>query len=98
MQVPVLKSVLQKSVRRRRPLPAVRVAMELADKSLDDLLRRLPIIMLEDSMLHPDLPLLVWLMVASSKVSCTSFSLRLSQLFVFFVLLRSFSTRVVLFF
>jgi len=41
--------------------------MELADKSLGDLLRRLPIIVLEDSTLHPDFPLLVWLMVAQSK-------------------------------
>jgi hypothetical protein len=43
--------------------------MELADKSMGDLLRRLPIIMLEDSMLHPDLPFIVWLMIAISKVS-----------------------------
>lgn len=64
----MLKSILQKSIRRRRPLPAVRVAMELVDKALGELLRRLPIIILEDSMLHPDLPLLVWLMVAESKV------------------------------
>lgn len=41
--------------------------MELADKSLGDLLRRLPIIILEDSTLHPRFPLLVWLMMASSK-------------------------------
>lgn len=64
----MLKSILQKSIRRRQPLPAVRVAMELMDKALGELLRRLPIIILEDSMLHPDLPLLVWLMVAESKV------------------------------
>ena len=65
----MLKSILQKSVRRRRPLPAVRVAMELMDKAMGELLRRLPIIMLEDSTLHPELPLLVWVMVADSKVS-----------------------------
>jgi hypothetical protein len=41
--------------------------MELADKSLDDLLRRLPVIILEDSTLHPDYPFLVWLMMAISK-------------------------------
>ena len=69
MKVPVLKSVLQKSIRRRRPLPAVRVAMELADKSWGDLIRRLPIIILEDSILHHDFPLLIWLMVADSKAS-----------------------------
>lgn len=63
-----LKSILQKSIRRRAPLPSVRVAMELADKSFGDLIRRLPIIMLEDSFLHEDIGLLVWLMAAESKV------------------------------
>jgi len=67
LSVPVLKSILQKSVRRRRPLPAVRVAMELMDKATGEILRRLPIIILEDSSLHPDFPLLVWTMVAESK-------------------------------
>jgi hypothetical protein len=67
LSVPVLKSILQKSIRRRRPLPSVKVAMELADKSLGELLRRLPIIVLEDSILHPDFDLLVWLMMAHSK-------------------------------
>jgi hypothetical protein len=67
LSVPVLKSILQKSIRRRKPLPSVRVAMELADKSLGDLLRRLPVIVVEDSTLHSDLPLLVWLMIAASK-------------------------------
>lgn len=67
LSVPVLKSVLQKSVRRRKPLPSVRVAMELADKSLSDLLRRLSIIAVEDSTVHPDVPLMVWLMMAVSK-------------------------------
>jgi len=67
LSVPVLKSILQKGIRRRKPLPSVRVASELADKSLGDLLRRLPIIVLEDSTLHPGLPFLVWLMIAVSK-------------------------------
>jgi hypothetical protein len=67
LSVPVLKSILQKSVRRRRPLPAVRVAMELGDKALGALLRRLSIIMFEDSVLHPDFPFLMWVMVAQTK-------------------------------
>jgi hypothetical protein len=67
LSIPVLKSILQKSVRRRRPLPTIRVAMEIVDKALGELLRRLPIIILEDSTLHPDLPLLCWLMAAESK-------------------------------
>ncbi len=40
VQVSQLKSCLQKSIRRRAPLPAVRVAMELADKSWSDFVRR----------------------------------------------------------
>ncbi|KAL3776125.1 hypothetical protein HJC23_011447, partial [Cyclotella cryptica] len=67
LSVAQLKSILQKSIRRRAPLPSVRVAMELADKSLGDLLRRLPVIILEDSFLHQDIGLIVWLMVAESK-------------------------------
>ena len=67
LSVPVLKSILQKAIRRRRPLPAVRVAMEIADKSLGELLRRLPIIVLEDSTLHPDFNFLMWIMMAHSK-------------------------------
>lgn len=67
LSVPVLKSILQKSVRRRRPLPATRVAMELIDKALGPFLRRMPIIILEDSTLHPDFSLLCWLMAAESK-------------------------------
>ena len=67
LSVPVLKSILQKLIRRRRPLPATRVAMELMDKALGEVLRRMPIIILEDSTLHPDFPLLCWLMAAESK-------------------------------
>jgi hypothetical protein len=46
--------------------------MELADRSFSDLIRRLPIIILEDSFLHEDFDLLVWLMVAESKVNTRS--------------------------
>lgn len=67
LSVPVLKSILQKAIRRRKPLPAVRTAMELADKAWGELLRRLPVIIMEDSTLHPDVPLLVWLMMADAK-------------------------------
>ncbi|KAL7576622.1 hypothetical protein ACA910_005560 [Epithemia clementina (nom. ined.)] len=76
LSVPVLKSMLQKSIRRRRPLPSVRIAMELADKSTGDLLRRLPVIVLEDSTLHPDYAFLVWLLMAHSYCSscCSSSS------------------------
>ena len=67
LSVPVLKSILQKGIRRRKPLPSVRVASEIVDKNLNELLRRLPIIILEDSTMHPEFPFLVWLMMAVSK-------------------------------
>ena len=63
-----LKSCLQKSTRRREGEQAVRVAMELIDRAYDQFIRRMPIIILEDSALHPDFGLLVWLMIAESKV------------------------------
>jgi hypothetical protein len=86
----VLKSILQKSVRRRRPLPAVRVAMELMDKATGEILRRLPIIILEDSSLHPDFPLLVWTMVAESKVCSFVLSLLSNCFFQFDCLAMTF--------
>jgi hypothetical protein len=67
LSVPVLKSILQKSIRRRKPIPSVHVAMEIIDKACEALFRRLPIIILEDSTLHPNFNLLVWLMIACSK-------------------------------
>ena len=67
LSVPVLKSILQKSIRRRKPLPSIRIASELIDKSLGDILRRLPIIILEDSTYHPKFPFLIWLMISVSK-------------------------------
>lgn len=48
-------------------MPSVRIAMELIDKSYGDFIRRLPIIILEDSILHPKFPFLVWNMVSYSK-------------------------------
>ncbi|KAG5189367.1 hypothetical protein JKP88DRAFT_177055 [Tribonema minus] len=54
-------------MRRGRGEGAVRCAAELAMKSFADLVRRLGIICLEDSVLHPALPLLTWLMAAAGK-------------------------------
>jgi hypothetical protein len=66
----VLKSALQKNVRLCRPGPAVRVALALLkhpDRGADELLRRLPVICLEDALLHPALPLVAWLGMARPK-------------------------------
>jgi hypothetical protein len=67
-----LKSALQKNVRRGRPDEAVRCAAAMAlgagyPEGLNQLLRRLIIIVLEDCILHPALPCLVWLLLAVAK-------------------------------
>eukprot|EP00177_Eucheuma_denticulatum_P001048 GFKZ01001910.1.p1 GENE.GFKZ01001910.1~~GFKZ01001910.1.p1 ORF type:complete len:459 (+),score=37.89 GFKZ01001910.1:169-1545(+) len=65
----LLLSALQKSIRRRHPYPAIRIAATIVRKqnSLFELLRRLTIIAIEDAVLHPNYPTLVWLFAASSK-------------------------------
>ncbi|CAM9503022.1 unnamed protein product, partial [Scytosiphon promiscuus] len=67
LPVAVIKSMLQKNVRRGRAAAAVRCALELALKSWNDAIRRVLVIIVEDSLLHPAAPLLTWLMVATSK-------------------------------
>lgn len=63
----LLKSMLQKGVRRRLVGPVRRLCAALLRQSPVDCLRRVPVIMMEDSSLHPALPVLVWLMMALSK-------------------------------
>eukprot|EP00752_Nemacystus_decipiens_P001702 g1648.t1 len=67
LPVAVVKSMLQKNVRRGRAEAAVRCALELALRSWSDAIRRVLVIIVEDSLLHPAAPLLTWLMVATSK-------------------------------
>ena len=62
-----LKSLLQKAIRRSSPMHAVMAAVHMllhndADAMLQ-LLRRLSVIMLEDVMLLPSFPALVWLLM-----------------------------------
>ncbi|CAM9483041.1 unnamed protein product [Choristocarpus tenellus] len=67
LSVPVLKSMIQKNVRRGLPEASVRCFLELAIKSWSDAIRRLLVIIVEDSILHPAAGLVAWLMVATSK-------------------------------
>ena len=84
ISVGVLKSALQKNVRLCRPLPALRCAWALlrlakptaierapSASGAEELLRRLPIIAIEDALPPPLLPQLIWLMAAhtSSKTA-----------------------------
>ena len=63
----LLKSALQKAVRRKWTEAAVSLASHLVSQNPTAILRRLPIIILEDSILHPLYPNLVWIMIAYSK-------------------------------
>jgi hypothetical protein len=66
--VPILKSNLQKCVRRCERARGLRTAWHLLRQEPTELLRRLPVIIPEDSMIQPDLYVeLVWLMAAHSK-------------------------------
>ena len=60
-----LKSLLQKSIRRGDPNLAVQSAYHLMHLDFDDFIRRLPIIMIEDTAAHTCFSTLVWFMVAS---------------------------------
>src|SRR5665648_133083 len=66
----VLMSVLQKNVRLQKPASAVRTvvaALQRGEQGIMEVLRRLPIVIVEDALVHPLLPNIVWLMMAVSK-------------------------------
>lgn len=69
--LPVLKSNLQKAVRRGAKDAAVATTFQILCQGIDaqtELLRRLPIILLEDTLLHPViLPRWIWWMLAHSR-------------------------------
>ncbi len=62
----LLKSQLQKAIRRGDTQVAVCTAYHYLKLDIKDFLRRLPIIMLEDTILHNVFPTLIWLMIAYS--------------------------------
>jgi hypothetical protein len=64
---PILKSNLQKAVRRKTPAVAMATTRQLLVQNLSDLLRRLPIIMIEDVRPRWGMAQLMWLMIAQSK-------------------------------
>ena len=65
----VLKSGLQKDVRQCKPDEAVRIAKSFITLDAKDFLRRLPVITLEDVMLHPDIDRVVELYKRSGRKS-----------------------------
>jgi hypothetical protein len=61
-----LKSHLQKCVRKQDDILAIPTCYHLLKLDINELIRRLPIIMLEDTFLHESFTTLIWLMVALS--------------------------------
>lgn len=63
----VLKSALQKAIRRKLTETAMRIACQYMLQDMENFLRRLAVIVLEDVVLHPDYAVLIWFMAAHSK-------------------------------
>lgn len=72
--VPLIKSNLQKAVRRRDHQIAIQSTLALIQMAPLELLRRLPIIYIEDVCLMDSYPIVVWLMMADTnyqRLTCT---------------------------
>jgi hypothetical protein len=67
LDVPLLKSNLQKAIRRRCKMIAVSTTLALISKSPTELFRRLPIIYIEDVCLMTSFPIVVWFMMADKE-------------------------------
>ncbi len=68
-----LKSLLQKAIRQKNIDVAVKCAYHYILLDLQDFLRRLPIIIIEDTSLHEVYPTLIWLMIACTLKESTFF-------------------------
>ena len=64
--IPYLKSHLQKCIRKQDDHRAIQTCYHLLKMDVVELLRRLPIIMIEDTTIHESFPTLIWLMIAFS--------------------------------
>lgn len=68
---PLLKSNLQKAVRRKETLIAVQTSILLMEQDMTAFLRRMPIICIEDVCALDTLPIMVWLMMADKDYRLT---------------------------
>lgn len=66
-QIPILKSNLQKCIRRSKEIRAVSTAYIMLSIDPNSLLRRLPIIFIEDVQINSSFTEIIWYMIASSK-------------------------------
>ena len=67
--ISILKSHLQKNIRKQNEQLALSTAVHMMNLDVVELLRRLPIIMIEDVMLHESFTTLIWLMVSQSSTT-----------------------------
>ena len=65
--IPYLKSHLQKCIRMQDDTLAIPTCYHLLKLDINELIRRLPIIMIEDTCLHESFTTLIWLMIAISN-------------------------------
>ena len=72
LTIPILKSNLQKAVRRGNINAALTTAAALLEKDCIEFLRRLPIIFIEDVSLFDSFPIIVWLMMADKEYKLTN--------------------------
>lgn len=72
LPVPLLKSNLQKAIRRHENNIALTTTIALIQKDSIELLRRLPIIYIEDVCLLDSYPIIVWLMMADKQYKLTN--------------------------
>ena len=79
--VPMMKSLLQKAIRRGEKEISIKAANHLIRMDLPAFLRRLPIIIVEDVELFREFNIVVWLMVIQSK----SYKLEKCHLIIFWV-------------
>jgi hypothetical protein len=72
-----LKSLLQKSIRKMNDSLSIQSCFHLMRMDFNELIRRLPIIMLEDTSLHESFTTLIWIMIGSSIMSKSNFKIKL---------------------
>jgi hypothetical protein len=65
--IPLLKSNLQKAIRRSKTEIAIKSALAIIQREPIEFLRRLPIIYIEDVSLMDSYPIVVWLMMANKE-------------------------------
>jgi hypothetical protein len=73
LSVPLLKSNLQKAIRRFNKDIALTTSIVLLEKDPLSFLRRLPIIFVEDVCLLDSLPIIIWFMMADKEYKLTNY-------------------------